>query len=784
MDMIEDKGMIESDDPDLEKEDSDEDFLADVKESFQRICEAEAKNRDAWLDDIKFARLGEQWPEEIRRQRELEGRPCLTINRLPAFIRQVTNDARQNSPSIKCHPVGDGADEEVAEILNGLIRNIEYTSNADVAYDTALDHAVTAGFGYFRIVTDYADDDAFDQDIKIERISNPLTVYGDSYSTSADSADWNECFITDLITRSDFKKRYPKAQVTQFKADQKDKDIQWFDDDRIRIAEYWCRKDVDATLLLLSNGSTMFEPEYLKVKDLLDIQGVTIANTRQTKTKKVTQYIVSGEEVLEKNDWAGKYIPIVPVYGDEVSVEGERHFISLVRFAKDSARMMNFWRTASTELVALAPKTPFIGAAGSFVTDAEKWATANTQTHAYIEYDPVPNGSPPQRQQFAGPPAGALQEALNASDDMKSIMGIFDASLGARSNETSGRAILARQREGDVSTFNFIDNLSRAIRHAGRIIVDLIPKVYSTQRIIRVIKEDGSNDRVPINQPFQAPPPKPEDVTDESKEQMEGITKLYDLTTGKYDVTCVAGPSFTTQREEAANQMMEFVQAFPQSAQFIGDLIAKNLDWPGADDIAKRLKLMLPPQMQGQNPQLQQMQQQMQQMDGEAKQAIAQLQQVMQQKDMQLKSMQQDKQLEAQKLQIDQFNAETNRMKAVKEIQPVQQVSEALPMTTDVSEAEKMRFDAEVKLALEDKKHQGAMELELLKQRADIAKSNTNQAIMYDENFTPNANPVVDSITSLAHHIERMNAMLHAPRRLIRDEQGKAIGAVIDTGEQ
>lgn len=773
-----------SNDDDMEEGTSDEDILTEAKESFQRISEAEQKNRENWLDDIKFARLGIQWPEEIRRQRELEGRPCLTINRLPAFIRQVTNDARQNSPSIKCHPVGDGADEEVAEVLNGLIRNIEYTSNADVAYDTALDHAVTAGFGYFRIVTEYADDDAFDQDIKIERIANPLTVYGDPYSTSADSSDWNEAFITDLITRSDFKKRYPKAQETEFKADQKDRDIHWFDDERIRIAEYWCRKEVPATLLLLTDGATMFEPEYLKAKELLDIQGVTIKATRQTKTKKVTQYIISGAEVLETNQWAGKYIPIVPVYGDEVDVEGERHFISLVRFAKDSARMMNFWRTASTELVALAPKTPFIGAAGSFVTDAEKWATANTQTHAYIEYDPVPNGSPPQRQQFAGPPAGALQEALNASDDMKSIMGIFDASLGARSNETSGRAILARQREGDTSTFNFIDNLSRAIRHAGRIIVDLIPKVYSTQRIIRVIKEDGTNESVPINQPFPAPPPKAEDAAEEAREQMQGITKLYDLTTGKYDVTCEAGPSFTTKREESANQMMEFVQAFPQSAQFIGDLIAKNLDWPGADDIAKRLKLMLPPQMQGQNPQLQQMQQQMQQMDGEAKQAIAQLQQAMQQKDMQLKSIQQDKQIEAQKLQIDQFNAETNRMKALKELQPIQQVQEVQQTQEQMSDAEKMRFDAEVKLALEDKKHQGAMELELLKQRAEIAKSNPDPSVIYDENFTPNANPVVDSLTALAQHIANMNATLHAPRKLIRDENGKAIGAVIDAGEQ
>lgn len=659
MDMNDNKSSYDNydgDDDADEKEGTPEDILSDAKECFQKICEAEARNRSAWLDDMRFARLGEQWPEEIRRQRELEGRPCLTINRLPAFIRQVTNDARQNSPSIKCHPVGDGADEEVAEILNGLIRNIEYSSNADVAYDTALDHAVTGGFGYFRIVTEYAADDVFDQDIKIERISNPLTVYGDPYSTAADSSDWNECFITDLITRADFKKRYPKATATEFKADQKDRDMHWFDDDRIRIAEYWVRKDVPAQLLMLSNGSTMFEPEYVRVKDLMDSQQITVINTRTTTTKKVTQYIMSGAEILETNDWAGKYIPIVPVYGDEVDVEGERHFISLVRFAKDPARMMNFWRTASTELVALAPKTPFIGAAGSFVTDAEKWATANTQTHAYIEYDPVQGGSPPQRQQFAGPPAGALQEALNASDDMKSIMGIFDASLGARSNETSGRAIMARQREGDVSTFNFIDNLSRAIRHAGRIIVDLIPKVYNTQRIVRVIHEDGQNKNVPINQPFQ-PTPDSENEN-EQQEEINGILKIYDLTTGKYDVTCEAGPSFTTKREEASNQMLEFIRAVPQATQFIGDLLAKNLDWPGADDIAKRLKLMLPPQVQGQNPQVQQMQQQMQQMDGQARQKIGELTQ-------QLQDSEKSKQVDLIKVQIDGYKAETERMKVL-----------------------------------------------------------------------------------------------------------------------
>ena len=685
----------------------DSDILDDAKAAFVICDDAEKENRQLWLDDFKFARLGKQWPDEVQKQRKNEGRPCLTINRLPSFIRQVTNDARQNKPAIKCHAVDDDASEEVAEILNGLIRNIEYTSDADVAYDTALDHAVTGGFGYFRIATDYACDDGFEQDIKIERVTNPLNVYGDPYSTAADSSDWNVAFITELMKEADFKKKYPNAKAQGFSADGKDADANWFSDDKIRIAEYWTREEVKKMLLKLSNGEVMYEDAYRKMKDILDVMQVTVEGDRLTKSHKVTQRIITGTEVLETNKWAGKYIPIVPVFGDEVNVEGKRHFISLIRSAKDSQMMFNFWRTASTELVALAPKAPFIGPKGAFNSDSEKWATANNKSHAYIEYD---GPQAPMRQGFAGVPAGALQEALNASDDMKSIMGIFDASLGAKSNETSGRAILARQREGDVSTFNYIDNLSRAIKHAGRIIVDLIPAVYDAPRIIRIIHEDGKNESVKINHPHQAESPNMaqnqamgqpgmqpqgqpgqqqamlgEDEQKEQQEFLQGVVKLYDVTVGKYDVTCEVGPSFTTKREESASQMMQFIQSFPASAPLIGDLVAKNLDWAGADDIADRLKAMLPPQIHGQNPMVQQLQGQMQQMHqqgaqmmqglqqqlGEAQKANADKSMDYQLKAKELELKQQESQLKAQELQVKaqenqvkMHEAETKRMAA------------------------------------------------------------------------------------------------------------------------
>lgn len=441
---------------------SDDDILKEARAAFQLAADAEAENRREALDDLRFARLGEQWPEKVRRERELEGRPCLTINRLPAFIRQVVNDARQNKPAIAVHPVDGGADPETAEVFNGLIRHIEQSSDAEVAYDTALDFAVTSGVGYFRINTRYAADDGFDQDIAIERVANPFSVYGDPESVAADSSDWNTAFVVDSVPRAAFEARWKGAQAVDWDGDDYGRlDGPWLDGDRVMVAEYWRRERTTKTILALSDGQVVEEGVYRAQKAMFDALGVKpIGRPRETASHKVTQRILTGAEVLETVDWAGRFIPIVPVYGEELIVDGRRRLRSLVRDAKDPQRMFNYWRTTSTELVALAPKAPFIGRKGAFETDSAKWATANVQSHAYIEYD---GPEPPMRQGFAGVPAGALQEALNAADDMKSIMGLYDASLGARSNETSGRAIMARQREG-----GFRSGSSRGSRRRGR----------------------------------------------------------------------------------------------------------------------------------------------------------------------------------------------------------------------------------------------------------------------------------------------------------------------------
>lgn len=623
-----------------------ETLLQEAREAFQLCIDAEAENRAEALDDLRFARLGEQWPREVLAKRRREVRPCLTINRLPAFIRQVVNDARQNKPAITVHPADSGADVATAEIFSGLIRNIEYASDADVAYDTALECAVTGGLGYFRIGLDYARECGFEQTIRIQRVADPFTVYADPYSTAADSSDWNLAFVTEAMPRAVFEKRFKGAEAVDWRSSYQGLGGPWMDGDRVLVAEYWTREETTARLLGLSDGQAVEESAWRARRDQFAAQGLSVVAERVVRGSRVRQRLLTGAEVLETCDWPGRFIPIVPVFGEEVTVEGKRVFKSLVRDAKDPQRMFNYWRTASTELVALSPKAPFIGPKGAFDTDVEKWSTANTESHPFIEYD---GPQPPQRQAFDGPPAGALQEAMNASDDMKAIMGLHDAALGAPSNETSGRAITARQREGDVSTFHFVDNLSRSIRHAGRILIDLIPKVYSTPRMIRVLGPEGAPQVVAVNQPTA--------VTGADGRTLQ---RVYDLGVGAYDLTVEAGPSYTTRRQDAAEQMLTFVRAFPQAAPVVGDLLARNLDWPGSAEIARRLQAMLPPGTVGPDPQVMAAQQQVQQLTAQLQEATQALAASQSTRQLDLARLQ----LETRRLEIEAFQAQTERLAA------------------------------------------------------------------------------------------------------------------------
>ena len=731
---------------------ADKDTIADARERFKLSHDAEAENREWQLDDLMFARMGEQWPLHVRKQRELDGRPCLTINRLPAFARQVVNDARQNKPAIRIRPADSKADPKTAEVFTGLIRNIEQSSNADVAYDTALESAVYTGVGYFRIDTDYAHEDTFDLDILIKRVANPFTVYGDPLSQAADASDWRFGFVTEMLSTEDFHSRYGKeTQASDWSADGDDKDSLWHTEDSVRIAEYWEREEYTKPIVALSNGQVIIADQYKQHQDLWLAQGVVVTGERDTKCYRVTQSLMTGTEVLEKNNWPGKYIPLVPVYGDEVNVQGKRYFRSLIRDARDSQMMFNFWRTASTELVALAPKAPFIGPRGAFDGDP-RWQSANTKSHPYLEYE---GGVPPQRQPFAGVPAGALQEALNSSDDMKSILGIYDASLGARSNETSGRAIMARQREGDVSTFHFIDNLSRAIKYAGRCLIDLIPAVYNKPRMLRVLGEDGGVRNVAVNG------------------QPDEYGQVYELARGKYDLVVDTGPSFTSKREEASNFLLETIRANPATSPLLMDVAVRNMDFPEAEKVAKRFAAMLPPAIQkieGQEGapqevianQLAQAQMQIQQMQEALQSAQMQAQQLEAQK------VQQTGQIAAQKMQLEQQISAQDGQIAAQKMQLEQQIA----AQSDELDRYKANLDAQVRVYIEQMK-QGHDEQSQLRQFA--AEDRRLSADMPADD--PGTAGALQDLAagmqamqaSLAQQVAGLASVISAPKRVLRD---------------
>lgn len=642
---------------------SDTDILKDEREEFERAADAEEENRAVALEDLKFARLGEQWPEQIRKQRELDGRPILTINKLPAFIRQVVNDSRQNRPQIKVKPVDDKADVQTAQIMEGLIRNIERTSKADVAYDTAVDFAVSCGFGYIRVAIDYEYDDTFDKCLKIERIANPFSVYGDPNSTSMDGSDWNRAWVTELIAKEQFRAKWKGAAEVDWETlGYENLKHPWREGDEILTCESWTREETQREILLLNNGQVVGRKEFEAGQDVFMMAGIMPVNSRMARAYKITQRIMTGAEVLEENDWLGQYLPIIPVYGEEINVEGKRHFRSLIHNATDAQRMFNYWRTTATELVALAPRVPFIGEEGAFDADPN-WLTANSASHAFLQFSK--GSQPPQRQPLdGGAAAGAMAEALAAADDMKAIIGMYDASLGQRSNETSGKAIMARQREGDVSTFHFIDNLARSIRQVGCVLLDLIPKVYSGQRVIRIIGKDDTESNAKIRSQgqeeggMQEPPESP----------MEDVEPIYDLSMGRYDVAVDTGPGYTTQREQSRAEMVEVLRSVPQLGEVAGDILVKAFDWPQAEEIADRLKAMLPANMQGEDG-----------VPPEMAQMIQQGQQQIQQLTAENEQLKQKSMIEAQKLQIEAYKAQTDRM-AVQQPQTLQVNEQLTPV--------------------------------------------------------------------------------------------------------
>jgi hypothetical protein len=610
-----------------------------------------------------------QWPADVLATRgavqgqTINARPCLTINKLPQHVRLVTNEQRQNRPSGKVIPADDKADVAVAEIFQGIVRHIEYLSDADVAYDTACDNQVTYGEGYIRILTEYCREDSFDQDLKIGRVRNSFSVYMDPMIHDPCGSDAEWCFITEDIPKEEYERLYPDAlpisvMMSQGVGDQSLS--MWMSQETVRIAEYFYIDHQKKTLNLYPDNITAFNgsPQDKQLKAMF---GKPL-KSRTSEHRQVKWLKTNGFEVLEERDWAGNYIPVIRVVGNEFEVDGQLYISGLVRNAKDAQRMYNYWVSQEAEMLALAPKAPFIGYGGQFEGYETNWKTANTNNWPYLEVNPDVTdgaGSPLPLPERAQPPmaqTGLIQAKVGAGEDIKATTGQYDSSIGATSNERTGRAILARQNQGDTSTYHYVDNLARAVRYTTRQLVDLIPKIYDTERVARIVGLDGEVDMVKIN------PNQPEPVR-VIKDPITGldIEKIYNPSIGIYDVVVTTGPSYATKRQEAMEAMQMILQTNPQLWAVAGDLFIKNMDWPGAQEMAARFAKTLDPKVldnTDESPEAQMMRMQMNDMANQMEQTAALVQQLQQSYDMQKLA------IDEQNTQIKAYDAETKRIQA------------------------------------------------------------------------------------------------------------------------
>lgn len=657
-------------DTDLTEDDK---IVDEAKKRFKRCQRHEAVARKRYIEDIKFAngdaRNMYQWPDEARQGRTDDGKPCFTINKTRVHCLQIINDARQNKQAINIKPTGGDATYESAQIYQGLIRHIEYQSSAQNVYTTATRTQVEGGIGYWRVVTDYISDDSFDQEIFIRRIKNPLSVYLDPNCNEADRSDAEYGFVFDKMPIDEAEKKWPELKdhfpKTALGAANED---DWVDQDDCRVAEYFRRisepdemvaVDLDGKRVIehLSKLAASEEFQGMKPKFIRQKLAEAGAQFRKVVNKRVEWYKIAGDTIVERQvDYPGKYIPIVMLIGEETTIDGEMDRKGHTRALIDPQRNLNYWTSEGAAQVALQTKVPFVGPARAFEGHEEDWKNANRKNLAYLVYNDVEDDGtaiPDARPQRTEPPvlaAAYLQGMQFSEDQMRMVSGQYQASIGAPGNETSGVAIQQRQRQADNATYHYVDHLANAIRYTGRIIIDLIPKVYDTQRVVKIMAENGD-----ITEALLDPKAGQAYIEGEKKENEE-IRAIFNPNVGKYDVEADVGPAFATQRQEAFNAISEIIRNAPNLMMIVGDLLMKSADFPLADEMAQRLKKGIPPQFldDGPNPQVQQLQQQaqtMQQLAHALTQKVAELQS-------ELKAKQ-------DKISVEAYRAETDRLNAL-----------------------------------------------------------------------------------------------------------------------
>ncbi len=561
----------------MAKEKSKNPILDEAKERYKVSVDGWKDIFDAAREDLKFTYDVDdgQWDSKVRAQRA--GRPCITVNKLQKFVRQQRGDFMLNRPRMKVIPADDKADVRTAELYNGILRQIEYLSNASIAYDTAYGHAVASSIGFYRILTKYSDEKTFDQDIFISRIVNPLSVHFDPFAVEFNLEDARYCFVEELILKKDFEKLYPSVEMTEFNGEKNNLLNYWADEEHIKICEYYYKEPVKKKIVLVDSGD-VFELSKDLTIDLLKSKGLKIVNDRTVDSHIVKWCKMTGSDILEDTVWAGSGIPIIPMFGDEVVVDGKRYYLSLIRGAKGSQEMYNYWASAATENVMLTPKTPFLVDHRQIKGFEQEWEEANVNPKMFLRYNAVAGITKPQREPQTQVPAAIIEMMQSTAYDIEDHLGRYEASKGEASNERSGKAILARISQSDKGAFTYVDNASRSIIAGLKQIVELIPKIYDTKRALNILGENGEHGRVEVNAP------------DGGLDEQGNPTLDNDLTAGKYDVIATIGASFSSKREEMVKMLIESMQYAPMLAPIIAPLVFQYSDWPGAEDVANAIK--------------------------------------------------------------------------------------------------------------------------------------------------------------------------------------------------
>jgi len=617
-----------------------EKLLATAKTRISAAYDADQVARDRMESDFLFL-IGEgHWRDEDRLLREAAGKPCFTLNRMPQFVRKVTAQIRNLNPAIKVSAADNAARPEVAEVIEGLVRQIEVQSGASSVYEIAAECAAACSIGYWRVLTRYCEGDTFDQEIAIEPVRNPFSVFLDPSAKDVTRKDAQYGFITERMPVAEFEAAYPKAVRQDITGEDSPASAYlWGQGDTVTVAEYYWIEQEKYEIGLLQDGTVVRDP-----KPPLNFVAKRMVSRPRVKWAKI-----SGAEVLEgPQDVPGQHIPIVAVVGEEWHIGEQTYRSSVIRWAKDAQVLYNYGRSVGAEIWTQQTMAPWL-VTPKHVAGLESYWQNPHKAHAYLPFNPDGVAAPPQRIQPAVPSSAVMGEIQMASEDMKATTGIYDASLGARSNETSGVAIAQRQQESEASTSSYADNMVKSVTHTGRIIIDMIPRIYDTERVIRIMGADNEEKAVLINKVMTS---------------LQGTEVMNDMTVGKYDARVSVGPSYQSKREESATGMFEFMRAIPQSAPVVADLVAAAQDWPDSDRVAARLKKMLPPGVDDDGEQAPEAQQQAQ-MQMQMQQAQMQAQQQMeafQMQEAQAKAIQAQAQAQKAALEAEKTALELQRM--------------------------------------------------------------------------------------------------------------------------